>query len=469
MHKLHLHMLAGFSILVRRAAQLFLVVSAMAALTPPPAFADASVTLVWDPSPDPSVTGYNVYYGAHSRGYTNFLILGSTTSVGISNLVQGSIYYFAATSVNAAGLESEFSVEASYFVPPNSDQSPTLDPINDVAFNQDSGPQLVPLTGISSGVTNVVPLNITAVSSDPNLLTSLVVNYTSPNTTAALTLVPGPGLNGSATVTVTVDNGQLANNTVSRSFNVTVLQTNSSWSMWWQHTDGYVATWQMQGTNCVTPVRLNVPPASSGWQIVGTGDFEGNGHQDLLWQSGGWVAVWFMDTTNVTGRVRLNSTPVSTGWRIMATGDIDGDTHDDILWQNGGWAAVWFMNGTNCTGMAHLNSVPLGTGWRLAGTGHFRDAAHTDIVWQNASGWVALWLMDHTNCTGIIHLNNVSAGYGWKLVGTADMNGDGNVDLVFQNSTGPAAYWLLNGTNFVSSARFHLVNSNPAWKIVGPR
>jgi hypothetical protein len=464
-------MLAGFLILVRRAAQLLLsVVCVLAALTPRPAFADASVTLAWDASSDPNVTGYNVYYGVRSRGYTNFFILGNTTSVGISNLVQGTIYYFAATTVNSIGLESDFSDEAAYFVPPSSNQTPTLDPINNVTFNQDSGPQLVQLTGISSGLTNVVPLNITAVSSDTNLLSALLVAYTSPNTTAGLTLMPGSNLFGSATVTVTVDNGQPTNNTVSQSFVVTVLQTNNYWSMWWQHTDGYVATWQMQGTNSVTPLRLNTPPASSGWQIVGTGDFEGNGDEDLLWQhTSGWVAVWFMNGTNVTSRARINSTPVSAGWRIVATGDIDGDSHTDILWQNGGWAAVWFMDGTNLTGMAHLNSTPIAAGWRIAGTGHFRDAAHTDIVWQNQAGWVALWLMDHTNCTGIIHLNNVSAGSTWKLAGTADMNGDGNVDLVFQNSTGPVAYWLMNGTNFVSAARFNLLNSNPAWHVVGPR
>src|SRR5215467_220923 len=101
MHRLYLHMLAGFLILVRRAAQLSFLVSVLTALTPPQAHADDSVTLAWDPSTDVNVTGYHVYYGVQSRGYTNFLILGNTTSVSISNLVAGSIYYFAATTVNA--------------------------------------------------------------------------------------------------------------------------------------------------------------------------------------------------------------------------------------------------------------------------------------------------------------------------------------------------------------------------------
>ncbi|HPU56241.1 MAG TPA: fibronectin type III domain-containing protein, partial [Verrucomicrobiota bacterium] len=36
----------------------------------------ASVTLAWDPSPDPSVVGYFVYYGDASRSYTTKIDVG---------------------------------------------------------------------------------------------------------------------------------------------------------------------------------------------------------------------------------------------------------------------------------------------------------------------------------------------------------------------------------------------------------
>src|SRR5690348_12967634 len=75
-----------------------------------------SVTLAWDPSPDPDVVGYNIYYGVESQTYTNFVAAGQATSVTISNLSLGWIYYFAATTIDTIGLESEFSPEISYSV-----------------------------------------------------------------------------------------------------------------------------------------------------------------------------------------------------------------------------------------------------------------------------------------------------------------------------------------------------------------
>jgi hypothetical protein len=418
------------------------------------------------------VTGFNVYYGAHSRGYTNFMILGNTTSISISNLVPGAIYYFAATCVNAVGLESDFSDEASYFVPPSSNQAPTLDPIGNVGFNQDSGLQVVQLTGISSGLTNVVPINITAVSTDTNLLTATVVSYTSPNTTAGLTLVPGTNLFGTTTVTVTVDNGQPTNNTVSQSFIVTMYQTNDNWTMWWQHSDGSLATWQMQGTNYQSSGRLAMAPVGTSWRIVGVGDFEGNGNKDLLWQhTAGWVALWSMQGTTRTASMLLSPVPAGTGWKIVSIGDFDGNRTPDILWQStSGWVSVWLMDHTNVISKYRLNSTPVSPSWQIVATGHFGGTTNTDILWQNSSnGTLALWNMNGTNFTRTALLGLPRADSTWRVVGALDIVGNGQVDLIWQNQSGPTAYWLLNGTNLISSARFSHVNTDPSWRVAGSK
>jgi len=75
------------------------------------------VTLAWDPSPDLSVVGYNAYYGVASRTYTNMVDTGNATTVTISDLIEGTTYYFAATAYNILGTESVFSDELSYTVP----------------------------------------------------------------------------------------------------------------------------------------------------------------------------------------------------------------------------------------------------------------------------------------------------------------------------------------------------------------
>jgi len=75
-----------------------------------------SVMLVWNPSPDSSVTGYRVYYGVASRSYSTMIDTGSSTNLVITNLVRGTTYYFAATAYNPDA-ESDYSAEAIYTVP----------------------------------------------------------------------------------------------------------------------------------------------------------------------------------------------------------------------------------------------------------------------------------------------------------------------------------------------------------------
>ena len=77
----------------------------------------ASVTLGWNPSTDPLVAGYNLYYGGASGNYTNKVTIGKATTAVTSGLLVGVTYYFSATTYNAAGMESLFSGEVSYTVP----------------------------------------------------------------------------------------------------------------------------------------------------------------------------------------------------------------------------------------------------------------------------------------------------------------------------------------------------------------
>jgi hypothetical protein len=77
----------------------------------------ANVNMAWNQSTDPTVTGYNLYYGSVSGTYTNKVSTGLATSAVTSGLFVGVTYYFAATTLNAAGAESSFSSEVAYTVP----------------------------------------------------------------------------------------------------------------------------------------------------------------------------------------------------------------------------------------------------------------------------------------------------------------------------------------------------------------
>ena len=73
-----------------------------------------SVTLGWNASPDPAVSGYRVYYGTSSGNYSFSADVGSATIEVIPGLASGGSYFFAVTAYNAVGVESTFSDEVSF-------------------------------------------------------------------------------------------------------------------------------------------------------------------------------------------------------------------------------------------------------------------------------------------------------------------------------------------------------------------
>jgi hypothetical protein len=214
--------LAGW---VRRAALIVLLWGVCLALIPSHSLAAGTVTLVWDPSSGTNViANYKVYYGSASRTYTNVTSVGTATTLSVSNLAVGTTYYFAATAVDAYGLESDYSAEASTVIPiSTTNQPPTLDLLVNLTINENAGLQTVNLSGITSGATNEVQtLTVTAASSNPSLIPTPTVNYTSPNATGSISFIPVPNAFGSANVTVTVNDGGSSNNLVSGTFKVTV-------------------------------------------------------------------------------------------------------------------------------------------------------------------------------------------------------------------------------------------------------
>jgi len=217
---------------VRRAAHMSSVLGVLAGLTTCAKLDAANVTLAWDPpSPSSGVAGYNLYYGAASRTYTNALRTAVTsTSLTITNLVPGVTYFFAATTTDDIGLESEYSEEASYTVPTAGlNAPPTLDPLLDLAIDEDSGPRLVSLTGITSGsLSETQRLTVAAFSSKPDLIPNPVVNYTNPARTGSLLLKPVFRAFGWTTITVMVDDGGAVSNAIIRTFAVLVREVNNT-------------------------------------------------------------------------------------------------------------------------------------------------------------------------------------------------------------------------------------------------
>jgi hypothetical protein len=140
-----------------------------------------TLTLEWDPSPDPDVAGYRLYYGGLSQQYTNLIEVGPATLAVVDNLLDGATYYFAVTSVNAAGLESDYSGEVAYLML----STPCAIAVSQLNQVYDGYPKSVSISAGSGNLGVVVtyagsvfpPINagtyqVTAVSTDPTCLAS---------------------------------------------------------------------------------------------------------------------------------------------------------------------------------------------------------------------------------------------------------------------------------------------------------
>lgn len=70
-----------------------------------------TVSVAWDASPEPDVTGYKLYYGTSSRSYHSMITVGSRTEYTFGDLTGMDIIYVAVTAIDSAGNESDYSRE----------------------------------------------------------------------------------------------------------------------------------------------------------------------------------------------------------------------------------------------------------------------------------------------------------------------------------------------------------------------
>ena len=180
------------------------------------------------------------------------------------------------------------------------------------------------------------------------------------------------------------------------------------------------------------------------WKIAGTGDFNKDGHTDLLWRydgPGGYNYVWFMNGTTYIGATALASV-TDLNWKIVGTGDFNNDGHIDILWRYAGAAGyvhVWFMVGTTDGGSRALPSVE-NMNWEVGGTGDFNGDNKVDILWRyyGAEGYNSVWYMDGWMYAGSACLAAVPDP-NWRIEGSADFNSDGYADVLWRYY-GPGGY-----------------------------
>lgn len=217
------------------------------------------------------------------------------------------------------------------------------------------------------------------------------------------------------------------------------------------------------------------------WQVAAVADMNRDGGPDLLYQNARTGALEFAQMHLFAGLVELwSEIPLSparvsdTAWKIKSVGDFNRDGHADLVWQHeiDGRIAIWFMNR-----YVQYSGEPLGPGqvpdiqWKIVGSGDFNGDGWRDLVWQHqANGRIAVWKMQGTVLLdGDLIVPGQVADLDWKIRAVGDIDGDNWPDLIWHHRvTGDVATWLMNGTTKVSGIVFgHAPDTN--WQLVGPR
>jgi hypothetical protein len=237
----------------------------------------------------------------------------------------------------------------------------------------------------------------------------------------------------------------------------------------WDATYGNTGINNATFTNDTFAANSFVGGVSPGWNLVGLGDFNGDGRGDLLWQNGGIFTEWQSTGNGFTPNVYVGG--VSSGWGLAGIGDFNGDGRTDLIWQNGGTFTEWQSTGNSFTPNVYVGGVS--AGWALAGVGNFTGNGLDDLVWFNSStDTFTIWDSTGNGFTPNNYIGSVAPG--WTLAGIGDYSGFGMDDLLWRNSsTGGFAIWQSTGNGFTPnvlvgnmSSAYNLIG-NPTQHIVG--
>ena len=125
----------------------------------------------------------------------------------------------------------------------------------------------------------------------------------------------------------------------------------------------------LNSTSCSPVNTIDFGPVPLSWQIVGIGDFDGNGSSDILFKdSSNNVGIWLMEINEQTIKIQSTSVlgAVPAGWNVALTGDFNGVGKADVLWMDGsGNVGAWAMNGTAISAVVSFGNV--GTSWSVQG------------------------------------------------------------------------------------------------------
>ncbi len=160
--------------------------------------------------------------------------------------------------------------------------------------------------------------------------------------------------------------------------------------VYWDHSTGVVAVLlyaDANGSRLTGSTTLASP--GSGWTPAAVADFNGDGNDDVVFvnKSTGQADVYFYGGAN--GTAFLNRQTISllstTGWNVVGASDLNGDGHPDVILQNreSGEVLANYLGGADGTTVTATQSLGTFRGWTASGMRDMNGDGHPDLVLVN--------------------------------------------------------------------------------------
>ncbi|UAA37641.1 FG-GAP repeat protein [Paraneptunicella aestuarii] len=176
--------------------------------------------------------------------------------------------------------------------------------------------------------------------------------------------------------------------------------------------------------------------AVASWQYNGTGDFNGDGYDDVIIRnstSGQWYIYFFNGSTMISRGYSNIENAKLVG--VQAVADFNQDGMADVLLRNE-QTGQWTMSLINTRQVASILNPPMSQvlTWEIVDAADFDANGSPDILIRNrvSGGWY-IYLYENTNIINRGYLSTLTTDLKDEIQGVADFNGDGSSDVLIRN------------------------------------